>query len=115
MLSIKIFLEVYKLVGYPYYQPYHELLTSPFKVIHWETGEELYPTILKSFFNDPMSIVWFYFFAKPSISKWVAEGFKISIRKGKIEKNKNFFASNILLLINNNMYDKNSFYITFLL
>lgn len=75
-------------------------------------------------FNDPMSLVWFYFLQRQlkivcdTVTK--IEGDKIStcevaeeleILIGKIinRKNQNFLTSNILSILNGNMYDTNAF------
>ncbi|VVC30830.1 Ribonuclease H-like domain [Cinara cedri] len=77
--------------------------------------QEKCPTILKSFFNDPISKVWFYFLQsqlkvvcntvikiegdKKSTCK-VAEELKILVEKIKNRKNQNFLTSNILSMLN---------------
>lgn len=90
--------------------------------------QEKCPTILKSFFNDPMSIVWFHFLQSQlkvvcdTVTKIegdkisaceVADELEILVGKIKNRKNLNFLTTNILSLLNdlknNNMYNENSF------
>lgn len=111
------------------------LLPAITRIIDIYQGLKLYfekqekcPTILKSFFNDPMSKVWFYFLQSQlkvvcdTVTKIegdkisaceVAEELEILVGKIKNRKNQNFLTSNILSILNdlknNNMYDQNSF------
>jgi len=77
--------------------------------------QEKCPTILKSFFNDPMSIVWFHFLQSQlkvvcnTVTKIegdkisaceVAEELEILVGKIKNRKNLNFLTTNILSLLN---------------
>ncbi|XP_060835436.1 uncharacterized protein LOC132929545 [Rhopalosiphum padi] len=90
--------------------------------------QEKCPTILKSFFNDPMSIVWFHFLQSQlkvvcdTVTKIegdkisaceVAEELEILVGKIKNRKHLNFLTTNILSLLNdlknNNMYNESSF------